>query len=153
MYFLQVTEVIVVHRNTSWSSMSSDLNCLSGYILGNALRDCKTDWRNTQIYYVGYIAIMLLHHGNCLHTITSSNGNISALLVLCAGNSPVTGELPSQRPMTRNFDAFFDLCLNKRWCKQLKRRSWNCQDYYHWNKLCSCKRSRSRSHNSTVSGL
>ena len=31
----------------------------------------------------------------------------SALLALCAGNSPVTGEFPSQRPMTRNFDAFF----------------------------------------------
>ena len=26
-----------------------------------------------------------------------------ALLVICAGNSPVTGEFPSQRPVTRNF--------------------------------------------------
>ena len=38
----------------------------------------------------------------------------SALLALCAGNSPVTGEFPSQRPVTRSFNAFFDLCLNKR---------------------------------------
>ena len=37
----------------------------------------------------------------------------SALLVLCAGNSPVTGEFPSQRPVALSFDAFFDLCLNK----------------------------------------
>ena len=37
----------------------------------------------------------------------------SALLVLCVGNSPVTGEFPSQRPVTRNFDVFFDLCLRK----------------------------------------
>ena len=29
------------------------------------------------------------------------------LLALCAGNSPVTSELPSQRPMTRSFDFFF----------------------------------------------
>ena len=29
----------------------------------------------------------------------------SALLALCAGNSPVTGEFPSQRPVTRSFDA------------------------------------------------
>ena len=29
----------------------------------------------------------------------------SALLALCAGNSPVTGELPSQRPVARRFDA------------------------------------------------
>ena len=31
---------------------------------------------------------------------------ISALLALCAGNSPVTGEFPSQRPVTRGFDVF-----------------------------------------------
>ena len=43
---------------------------------------------------------------------------ISALLALCAGNSPVTGEFPSQRPVTRNFDVFFDLRLNKRLSKQ-----------------------------------
>ena len=42
---------------------------------------------------------------------TLSNGNISALLTFCAGNSPVTGEFPSQRPVTRSFDAFFDLRL------------------------------------------
>ena len=33
----------------------------------------------------------------------------SALLALRAGNSPVTGEFPSQRPVTRSFDVFFDL--------------------------------------------
>ena len=42
----------------------------------------------------------------------------SALLALCAGHSPVTGEFPAQRPVTRNFDIFFDLCLNKRLSKQ-----------------------------------
>ena len=42
----------------------------------------------------------------------------AALLALCAGNSPVTGEFPSQRPVTRSFDVFFDLCLNKRLSKQ-----------------------------------
>ena len=42
----------------------------------------------------------------------------SALLVLYAGNSPVTGEFPAQRPVTRSFDIFFDLRLNKRLSKQ-----------------------------------
>ena len=32
----------------------------------------------------------------------------SALLALCTGNSPVTGEFPSQIPVTRSFDIFFD---------------------------------------------
>ena len=53
----------------------------------------------------------------------------SALLGLCAGNSPVTGEFPSQRPVTRSFDVFFDLCLNKRLSKQLRRR---------WFEMPSC---------------
>ena len=42
----------------------------------------------------------------------------SALLAICAGNSPVTGEFPAQRPVTRGFDVFFDLHLNKRLSKQ-----------------------------------
>ena len=42
----------------------------------------------------------------------------AALLALCAGNSPVTGEFPWQRPVTRSFDVFFDLHLNKRLSKQ-----------------------------------
>ena len=33
----------------------------------------------------------------------------SALLALCAGNSPVNGEFPAQRPVTRSFAAFCDL--------------------------------------------
>ena len=44
----------------------------------------------------------------------------SALLALCAGNSSVTGEFPAQRPVTRSFDVFFDMCLNK-W---LDKQSW-----------------------------
>ena len=31
---------------------------------------------------------------------------------------PVTNEFPAQRPVTRNFDVFFDLRLNKRLSKQ-----------------------------------
>ena len=37
----------------------------------------------------------------------------SALLAICAGNSPVTGEFPAQRPVTRSFYVFFDLRLNE----------------------------------------
>ena len=47
---------------------------------------------------------------------------VSALLALCAGNSPVTDEFPSQRPVPRSFDVFFDLRLNKRLSKQ--SRGW-----------------------------
>ena len=40
--------------------------------------------------------------------------SFSALLALCVENSPVIGEFPTQRPVTRSFDVFFDLRLNKR---------------------------------------
>ena len=43
----------------------------------------------------------------------------SALLTLWAGNSPVTGEFPAQRPVTRSLDPFFDLRLMKWLSEQL----------------------------------
>ena len=39
----------------------------------------------------------------------------TALLALCAGNSPVTGEFPVQRPVTRSVDDLFDLSLKNGW--------------------------------------
>ena len=42
----------------------------------------------------------------------------SALLAICAGNSPVPGKFPAQRPVTRSFDVLFDLRPNKRLSKQ-----------------------------------
>ena len=43
----------------------------------------------------------------------------SALLAICAGNSPVPGEFLAHRPVTRSFDVYFDLSPNKRLSKQL----------------------------------
>ena len=60
-----------------------------------------------------------------------------ALLAICAGNSPVPGEFPAQRPVTRNFDVFFDLRVKKRlskqswgrWFETLSRPLWcHCND-------------------------
>ena len=43
-------------------------------------------------------------------------------MALCEGNPSFTGGFPSQKPMTRSFDGFFDLHLNKRLSNQSKRR-------------------------------
>ena len=58
---------------------------------------------------------------------SSSNGNIFHVTGYWSfvgrgggGNSPVTGECPAQRPVTRNFDVFFDLHLNN----GLSKQSW-----------------------------
>ena len=42
----------------------------------------------------------------------------SLLLAICVGNSPATGEFPAQRSVTRSFEVFFDLRLNKHLSKQ-----------------------------------
>ena len=39
----------------------------------------------------------------------------SALLAICAENSPVTGEFLAQSPVMRSFDVFFDLRLINDW--------------------------------------
>ena len=44
----------------------------------------------------------------------------SELLDICVGNSPLSGEFPAQRPVTRSFDVFLDLRLNER----LSKHSW-----------------------------
>ena len=65
----------------------------------------------------------------------------SALLGICAGNSPVTGDFPAQRPVTRSFDVFFDRRLIKRLSKQ--SRGWWFQTpsrplWPHCNDACYC---------------
>ena len=60
----------------------------------------------------------------------------SAVLAICAGNSPVPGEFPAQRPVTRSFDVLSDLCPNKRlskqswgwWFETLSRPLWRHRD-------------------------
>ena len=64
-----------------------------------------------------------------LFMMTSSNGNTFRVTGRMCGNSLVTGDFPSQRPVTRSFDVFFDLRLNKQLSKQWRRR---------WFKTPSC---------------
>ena len=57
----------------------------------------------------------------CMHTWWRHRiETFSTLLAICAGNSPVNGEFPAQRPVTRSFDIIYDLRLNKRLSKQLR---------------------------------
>ena len=62
----------------------------------------------------------------------------SALLAICAGNSPVTGEFPAQRPVARSFDIFFDLCLNK-WLSKQSRGQWFDMPPYPLWRRCNAK--------------
>ena len=74
-------------------------------ITRNRMKNDLLEWKKFYLMWITVARFMM----------TSS---FSALLAICAGNSPVPGEFPAQRPVTRNFDVFFDLCLNKRLSKQ-----------------------------------
>ena len=47
-----------------------------------------------------------------------------ALVAICEENPPISTGFPS--PVTRSFDVFFDLHLNKRLSKQLNAHDLNC---------------------------
>ena len=76
----------------------------------------------------------------------------SALLTICAGNSPIPCEFPTQRPVTRSFDVYFDLHPNKR----LSKHSWGwwfeTQSHPLWRHRNEAKRGCVRSHYSASMG-
>ena len=119
-YFLNIIYILlyidfilsIFFQHSNILTRASHHWCLASNIVlvGNEiLRLLQCRWTNTLVPRHPQIPIM-----------TSSNGKFSALLALCAGNSPVTGEFPSQRPVTRSFDVCFDLRTNKR----LSKHSW-----------------------------
>ena len=73
-----------------------------------------------------YISVACLtHHENKINPVDYAHTlwrhqmeTFSALLAICAGNSPVPGEFPTKRPVTRRFGVFHDLRPNKRLSKQ-----------------------------------
>ena len=92
---LEVWGHIDQDKFTGFHVMISWLECQWSYTAGYELASTWTWWRHQMEAF-------------------------SALLALCAGNSSVLVEFPTQRPVTRSFDVFFDLRLNKR----LSRQSW-----------------------------
>ena len=67
----------------------------------------------------------------------------SVWLSLGEGNPLVTGGFPSQRPVTRSLDIFFDLRPNKRLSKQSRRRWFETQSRSLW-RHCNGKHSSVR---------
>ena len=73
---------------------------------------------NTIGGYKGYVNVSITWRHQDLTWWRHQMETFSALLAICAGNWPVPGEFPTQRPVTRSFDAYFDLRPNKRLSKQ-----------------------------------
>ena len=73
-------------------------------------------WLHDSLFYPYPLVVspQCLSHWSSSETWWRHQMTFSALLAFCEANSPVTGDFPSQRPVTRSFDVFFDLRLNKR---------------------------------------
>ena len=114
--------IISIHRQRGWVppkmkafkkfKISND----NGYIMYNTSQKCAHGLCLVMFYvqtdFTGTIHVFLTAWWR--HQMET----FSALLAICARNSPVPGEFPTQRPVTRTFDVFFDLRPNKRLSKQ-----------------------------------
>ena len=94
--------------------------CILGSVFHAVYRqDIYCQWGKLNAKYSGELDIT---NDEILLMMTSSNGNIFCV------TGPLYGEFtghrwnPIQRPVTRNFDVFFDLCPNKQLSKQ--SRGW-----------------------------
>ena len=78
----------LLHHRTSWDD--------------GRITKCSsiTNWYECCIWWLEYVLTSWWRH---------QMETFSAILALCAGNSPVTGEFPSQRPVTQSSDIFFGL--------------------------------------------
>ena len=74
--------------------------------LVNSNRELPMCNRHINLAYRNHLCCsMSLCIAQCM--IMSSNGNIFRATGTLCGNSPITGEFPSQRPVTRSFDVCF----------------------------------------------
>ena len=78
----------------------------------------------SRFHYEIYWYLIFKWFQNNDNNVSRSNGNIFRVTGPLWGNSPVTGEFPSKRPVTRSFGVFFDLRLNK-WLNKQSRRRWS----------------------------
>ena len=99
------------------------------YIVLSLIVIVSVNNNDSNINYCNYVDIMIMVQW--IKTRASTAGirftmawwcnqmeTFSVLLALCVGNSPVTCEFLSRRPVTQSFDVFLDLRLNKRLSKQ-----------------------------------
>ena len=100
--------LVIMHKQTNWVRISlwyigHDFCCVFVLLMSN---------NHFILYYVMYLPMFWMTWWR------QQMETFSALLAICVGNSPVPGEFHAQRPVTRSFDVFFDVRLNKRLSKQ-----------------------------------
>ena len=104
-HLITMTNICIKHeKDPSSGKKVTERTCFCCPILWQSHEQMTLNWR-----YGSKSKFSWWHH---------KMETLSALLAICAGNSPVPGEFPTQRPVMRSFDVFFDLRPNKRLSKQ-----------------------------------
>ena len=110
-----VLKAAISHDKKIYSTIYNECNYLSMLWLKLnhvSNKDPRSKFNQCWSRVLCYWGVPSIAHGLALCMMTSSNGNIFRV----AG----TGEFPTQRPVTRSFDVYFDLRPNKR----LSKKSW-----------------------------
>ena len=93
-------------------------NFNSGLSKPSGMMAIASDWKTWDMIIVSQHKNKYSNDVHVISMMTSSNGNIFRVTGHLCGEFTGPGEFPTQRPVTRRFDVYFDLRLNKRLCKQ-----------------------------------
>ena len=107
-----VLKAAISHDKKIYSTIYNECNYLSMLWLKLnhvSNKDPRSKFNQCWSRVLCYWGVPSIPHGLALCMMTSSNGNIFRV----AG----TGEFPTQRPVTRSFDVYFDLRPNKQLSK------------------------------------
>ena len=109
-----LTHQIASRLNARWQTDWAIVPMISEH---SKFRDWIFSWifliLNSKIYSTAYVLKQSIRHlgTSWRHQMEA----FSALRALCAGNSPVPGEFPSQKPVTQSFDVFLICAWTNGW--------------------------------------
>ena len=113
-----------------WSVIENSLKYKIENFMKTSLESVKPSWKSPSYLWGNEMILHVYKIRKAIFMMTSSNGNIFRVTGPLCGEFTGPGEFPTQRPVTRSFDVFFDLRLNKRLSKQpwgwwFETRSWS----------------------------
>ena len=114
MYFV-IWHVIGINPYRKWDDNSDSSKECAPFHLLDIIPVSEKPWEYCQ---TSILSSVHATHSKSLYMMTSSNGNIFLVTGPLCGEFTGPGKFPTQRPVTRSFDVYFDLPLNKRLGKQ-----------------------------------
>ena len=113
------TGLVGMSKVITVSCVTPELLKLCEHIFVDIRLQCATSINNTEAYFLlDWCNLARGSEGTWIIQSQTNHDDIFRVTGPLCGEFTGTGEFPTQRPVTRSFDVFFDLCLNKRLSKQ-----------------------------------